>query len=171
LKDKDRFNNSKPANDGQFAEYVTNPTLPALIESLFSAARAPTNFPRFDLVYTFLTGFRGLNQQRTVTPSEMLRLNTSIAPTPKGSQKNLGVLAGDNAGFPNGRRPGDDVVTASLRVVIGVLCTFNNPGMFGCSPSDAPAGTAPLTDGAAIDDSVFDNSFPYLTTPIPGAMN
>jgi hypothetical protein len=171
LKDKDRFNNSKPANDGQFAEYVTNPTLPALIESLFSAARAPTNFPRFDLVFTFLTGFRGLNQQRTVTPSEMLRLNTSIAPTPKGSQKNLGVLAGDNAGFPNGRRPGDDVVTASLRVVIGVLCTFNNPGMFGCSPSDAPAGTAPLTDGAAIDDSVFDNSFPYLTTPIPGAMN
>ncbi|WP_409333776.1 DUF4331 domain-containing protein [Burkholderia sp. Bp8963] len=171
LKDKDKFNNSKPVNDGQFAEYVTNPTLPALIESLFPAAKAPTNFPRLDLVFTFLTGFQGLNQLRTVTPSEMLRLNTSIPPTPRGSQKNLGVLAGDNAGFPNGRRPGDDVVTASLRVVIGLLCTFNKPGIFGCSPSDAPAGTAPLTDGAAIDDSVFDNSFPYLTTPIPGAIN
>ncbi|MEX3901272.1 DUF4331 domain-containing protein [Paraburkholderia sp. BR10954] len=170
LKDKDKFNNSKPAKDGQFAEYVTNPTLPALIESLF-AAKAPTNFPRLDLVFTFLTGFQGLNQLRTVTPSEMLRLNTSIPPTPKGSQNNLGVLAGDNAGFPNGRRPGDDVVTASLRVVMGVLCTFNNPGIFGCSPSDAPAGAAPLTDGVAIDDSVFDNSFPYLTTPIPGATN
>lgn len=171
LKDKDRFNNSKPANDGQFAVYVTNPTLPALIESLFPGASAPTNFPRLDLVFTFLTGFQGLNQLRTVTPSEMLRLNTSIPPTPKGSQKNLGVLSGDNAGFPNGRRPGDDVVTASLRVVIGVLCTFNKPGIFGCSSSDAPAGAAPLTDGAAIDDSVFDNFFPYLTTPIPGATN
>jgi hypothetical protein len=171
LKDKDKFNNSRPANDGQFAEYVTNPTLPALIESLFPVARAPTNFPRLDLVFTFLTGFQGLNQLGTVTPSEMLRLNTSIPPTPKGSQRNLGVLAGDNAGFPNGRRPGDDVVTASLRVLIGVLCTFNKPGIFGCLPSDAPAGAAPLTDGAAIDDSVFDNSFPYLTTPIPGAMN
>ncbi|WP_180736270.1 DUF4331 domain-containing protein [Paraburkholderia sp. PGU19] len=171
LKDKDKFNNSRPANDGQFADYVTNPTLPALIESLFPAAKAPTNFPRLDLVFTFLTGFRGLNQLRMVTPSEMLRLNTSIPPTPKGSQNNLGVLAGDNAGFPNGRRPGDDVVTASLRVVIGVLCTFNNPGIFGCSPSDAPAGAAPLTDGAAIGDGVFDGSFPYLTTPIPGATN
>ncbi|MFL9899318.1 DUF4331 domain-containing protein [Paraburkholderia fungorum] len=171
LKDKDKFNNSRPANDGQFGEYVTNPTLPALIESLFPVAKAPTNFPRLDLVFTFLTGFQGLNQLRTVTPSEMLRLNTSIPPTPKGSQKNLGVLAGDNAGFPNGRRPGDDVVTASLRVVIGVLCTLNKPAIFGCSPSDAQSGAAPLTDGAAIDDSVFDNSFPYLTTPIPGAMN
>ncbi|MBC8752235.1 DUF4331 domain-containing protein [Paraburkholderia sp. WC7.3b] len=171
LKDKDKFNNSKPANDGQFADYVTNPTLPALIESLFPEAKAPTNFPRLDLVFTFLTGFQGLNQLRTVTPSEMLRLNTSIPPTPKGSQNNLGVLAGDNAGFPNGRRPGDDVVTASLRVVIGVLCTVNNPRIFGCSPSDAPAGAAPLTDGAAINDGVFDNAFPYLTTPIPGAIN
>ncbi|QCP54844.1 DUF4331 domain-containing protein [Trinickia violacea] len=171
LKDKDKFNNSTPANDAQFAEYVTNPTLPALIESLFPAAKAPTNFPRVDLVFTFLTGFQGLNQLSTVTASEMLRLNTSIPPTPKGSQRNLGVLVGDNAGFPNGRRPGDDVVTASLRVVIGVLCTFNNPKIFGCSPADAPAGAAPLTDGAAIDDSVFDNSFPYLTTPIPGATN
>nr|WP_175149398.1 DUF4331 domain-containing protein [Paraburkholderia ultramafica] len=171
LKDKDRFNNSKPTNDGQFAEYVTNPTLPALIESLFPGVKAPTNFPRLDLVFTFLTGFQGVNQLATVTPSEMLRLNTSIPPTPKGSQNNLGVLAGDNAGFPNGRRPGDDVVTAELRVVIGVLCTFNNPAIFGCSPSDAPAGAAPLTDGAAIDDSVFDGAFPYLTTPIPGAMN
>jgi hypothetical protein len=171
LKDKDRFNNSKPTNDGQFAEYVTNPTLPALIESLFPGAKAPTNFPRLDLVFTFLTGFQGVNQLATVTPSEMLRLNTSIPPTPKGSQNNLGVLAGDNAGFPNGRRPGDDVVTAELRVVIGVLCTFNKPAIFGCSPPDAPAGAAPLTDGAAIDDSVFDGAFPYLTTPIPGAMN
>jgi len=88
----------------------------------------------------------------------------------KGSQKNLGVLAGDTAGFPNGRRPGDDVVDISLRVAMGVLCTLNNPAVFGCVPSDAPAGTAALTDGAYVDDSFFDATFPYLKAPLPGAM-
>ena len=169
LQDKDRFNASKPENDAQFLTYVTNPTLPALIQALFSAP-APTNFPRQDLVVAFLTGVSGLNQQKLVTPSEMLRLNTQTPPVAKGSQKNLGVLAGDVAGFPNGRRPGDDVVDISLRVAMGVLCTLNNKPVFGCVPSDAPAGTAPLTDGAYVDDSYFDATFPYLKAPIPGAM-
>src|SRR5262245_19316845 len=103
LKDKDKFNASKPRDDGQFADYVTNPTLPALIEILFGGAgvKAPTNFPRTDLVVAFLTGVPGLNQPASVKPSEMLRLNTSIAPVAAGSQQTLGVLAGDNAGFPN----------------------------------------------------------------------
>lgn len=169
LKDKDRFNASKPRDDRQFATYVTNPTLPALIETLFPGAPAPTNFPRNDLVATFLTGISGLNQPVNVTPAEMLRLNTAIAPTPRGSQSNLGVLGGDNAGFPNGRRPGDDVVDAALRVVMGVLCTLDNAPVFGCVPGDAPAGNAPLTDGASVSDAMFDNAFPYLTTPIPGS--
>jgi hypothetical protein len=169
LKDKDKFNNSEPAQDGQFLEYVTNPTLPALIQILFPSAPAPTNFPREDLVTAFLTGVKGLNQQKTVTPSEMLRLNTSTPPTPMASQKPLGVLAGDAAGFPNGRRPGDDVVDISLRVAMGVLCTLNEPAVFGCIPADAPAGTAPLTDGAYIDSTFFDNGFPYLKAPLPGA--
>jgi Domain of unknown function (DUF4331) len=169
VKDKDKFNNSKPVNDGQFIDYVTNPTLPALIEILFPAAKAPTNFPRQDLVNTFLTGLKGVNQPKNVVASEMLRLNTAVPATAKGLQNNLGVLAGDNAGFPNGRRPGDDVVDSALRVVMGVLCTLNNVAVFGCVPVDAPAGTAPLTDGASVDDSFFDNAFPYLKTPIPGS--
>jgi hypothetical protein len=169
LEDKDRFNASKPKDDAQFLTYVTNPTLPALIQALFSAP-APTNFPRQDLVTAFLTGVSGLNQPMHVVPAEMLRLNTQIAPVAKGSQKNLGVLAGDTAGFPNGRRPGDDVVDISLRVAMGVLCTLNNPAVFGCVPSDAPAGTAALTDGAYVDDSFFDATFPYLKAPLPGAM-
>ena len=169
VKDKDKFNNSKPVDDGQFIDYVTNPTLPALIEILFPSAKAPTNFPRQDLVSTFLTGLKGVNQPKSVVASEMLRLNTAIPVTAKGSQKDLGVLAGDNAGFPNGRRPGDDVVDSALRVVMGVLCTLNNKDVFGCVPTDAPAGTAPLTDGATVDDSFFDNAFPYLKTPIPGS--
>ena len=171
LKDKDKFNHSKPESDGQFADYVTNPTLPALIQILFPGAPAPTNFPRQDLVNTFLTGISGVNQPRSVVASEMLRLNTAIAPTAKGAQRNLGVLAGDNAGFPNGRRPGDDVVDSELRVAMGVLCTLNNRAVFGCVPADAPAGSAPLTDGATVNDSFFDGAFPYLKAPLPGATN
>jgi hypothetical protein len=167
LKDKDRFNHSKPQNDAQFADYVTNPTLPALVETLFGSAgaKAPINFPRADLVATFLTGIQGVNQPKTVTPAEMLRLNTSIAPTAAGAQQRLGVIGGDNAGYPNGRRPGDDVVDISLRVVMGKLCTLN----IGCGPADAPAGTIRFTDGAFLDQSSFDATFPYLRTPLPGA--
>jgi len=169
LKDKNRFNFSKPSNDAQFAEYVTNPTLPALIQILFPSAPAPTNFPRNDLVTAFLTGVPGLNQPARVTPAEMLRLNTSIAPAAAGAQNNLGVLGGDNAGFPNGRRPGDDVVDIELRVAMGVLCTLNNPAVFGCVPGDAPAGSAALTDGALVNDGMFDATFPYLRAPLAGS--
>ncbi|HZX29434.1 MAG TPA: DUF4331 domain-containing protein [Telluria sp.] len=167
LKDKDRFNHSKPSADAQFADYVTNPTLPALIEVLFGSAgaKAPTKFPRNDLVAAFLTGVQGLNQPAGVKASEMLRLNTSIAPVAKGAQKRLGVIDGDNAGFPNGRRPGDDVVDIELRVAMGKLCTLN----LGCAPADAPAGAIRFTDGAYLDDSFFNASFPYLKTPIPGS--
>ncbi|MBH9796758.1 DUF4331 family protein, partial [Clostridioides difficile] len=91
LPDKDKFNSSDPVNDGQFLSYVTNPTSPAILDALFRgpvnatlgtsfASIAPTNFPRNDLVTTFLTGFPGVNQLKTVTPSEMQRLNTGIAP-------------------------------------------------------------------------------------------
>ena len=63
LKDKDKFNSSKPVNDGvNFSDYVTNPTLPALIQLLFPSAPAPTNFPRTDLVAAFLTGVQGVNK-------------------------------------------------------------------------------------------------------------
>jgi len=159
LPDKDRFNHSEPANDAQFATYVTNPTLPALIEILFPAAAAPTTFPRNDLVAAFLTGVDGLNQPVSVVGAEMLRLNTAIAAVPATMQEPLGVLAGDTAGFPNGRRPGDDVVDIALRVVMGVLL----------DPADAPAGQLPFTDGAFVDANAFDETFPYLTTPLPGS--
>lgn len=166
LKDKDQFNHGKPSGDGQFIDYVTNPTLPALVESLFSSAgvKAPTNFPRNDLVTAFLTGVQGLNKPANGVPSEMLRLNTSIAVT-SGAQNRLGVIGGDNAGFPNGRRPGDDVVDIALRVVMGKLCKLN----LGCAPADAPAGDIEFTDGAYVDSSFFDATFPYLKTPLPGA--
>src|SRR6204780_1449096 len=102
LPDKDRFNSSEPKNDGQFADYVTNPSLPVLLQVLFGAqgVRAPNVYPRTDLEEAFLTGIKGLNQPATVTASEMLRLNTSTPVTPVAAQSDLGVLGGDSAGFP-----------------------------------------------------------------------
>lgn len=174
LEDKDTFNTSKPTSDGQFLTYVTNPTLPTIIEGLFPSAPAPTKFPRNDLVATFLTGIFGLNQLSTVTPSEMLRLNTAIAVTPQSTQSALGVIGGDNAGFPNGRRPGDDVVDVSLRVVMGKLCTITSPAdtfHVGCQASDALAGSAAFTDGVRKTSADFQSAFPYLNTPLPGNFN
>jgi Domain of unknown function (DUF4331) len=187
LPDKDRFSASEPKDDAQFATYVTRPTLPALINALFRDAvngalganlanLAPSNFPRNDLVTAFLTGFPNVNQLATVTPSEMQRLNTGIAPTAAESQSAFGVAGGDLAGFPNGRRPGDDVVDIELRVAMGALChpiplngTPTNLGI--CTPANAPVGNAAITDGAPVDASAFDTRFPYFRTPIPGSPN
>ncbi len=177
LDDKDKFNSSKPKNDAaNFADYVTNPTLPALVQTLFPAAVAPTNFPRTDLIAAFLTGIKGLNQPtpKPTVLAEMMRLNTSIAPVAIGAQNALGVAAGDNAGFPNGRRPGDDVVDLSLRVAMGALCVLTGPTdtlAVGCKPSDAPAGGLALTDGVRKTSLNYLATFPYLTTPLPGNFN
>jgi len=165
LPDKDKFGASVPANDKQFLTYVTNPTIPTLIEALFGT-KAPTAFPRQDLVAVYLTGITGLNAPANlVAAGEEMRLNTTIAPAAKGTQNRLGVIGGDNAGYPNGRRPGDDVVDITLRVAMGRLYTL---GLFG-SPSDAPSGSLDFTDGAYVDSNAFGNAFPYLNTPIPGS--
>jgi hypothetical protein len=166
VKDKNKFNASRPADDlGNFATYVTNPALPELLEILFGVS-APNNFPRLDLVAAFVTGVEGLNEFGI---GEMQRLNVAIPATAKDAQSPLGVLGGDNAGFPNGRRPGDDVVDIELRVAMGVLC-HAFPGVF-CSPADAPSGTLPYTDGAAQHSGQFDDTFPYLKAPVPGSPN
>ena len=165
LKDKDRFNASEPKDDGQFATYVTHPTLPELLEILFGVT-APNNFPRNDLVTAFLTGIPGVNMPEGVTASEMLRMTPAVAPTPLDSQSDLGVLGGDDAGFPNGRRPYDDTVDIALRVAMGVLA----------DPADAPDGSLAYTDGVqlAADPATLPADyevFPYLATPIAGSPN
>lgn len=182
LPDKDTFNAVKPTADAALADYVTNPTFPAIVDLLFRAPVnatlgtnfaniAPSNLPRNDLVAAYLTGIKTLNQQKTVTPSEMMRLNTAINPTPRDTQKNLGVAADDLAGFPNGRRPGDDTVDVTLRVAMGRLCypvpingVQTDLGL--CKPADAPVGNAPLTDGAPISAAELQNAFPYLNSPL-----
>jgi hypothetical protein len=182
LPQKDTFNAAKPTGDGALADYVTNPTFPAIVDLLFRAPInatlgtsftniAPSNLPRNDLVATFLTGIKTLNQQKTVTASEMMRLNTGVNPTPQAMQKSYGVVADDLAGYPNGRRPGDDTVDITLRVAMGRLCypvpingVQTDLGL--CKPADAPVGTAALTDGAPESATDFQNAFPYLNSPL-----
>jgi len=189
LPDKDRFSASEPKNDGQFLKYVTNPTLPALLNALFLKTVngalgttltdiAPTAIPRNDLVTTFLTGFPGVNQLKLVTASEMTRLNTGIPATPKDKQSTFGVAGLDFAGFPNGRRPGDDVVDIELRVAMGALCHLKStafgtpdnkvPGIK-CVESDAVLGNVQFSDGAPVNAGDFDAFFPYLRTPLRGS--
>ena len=186
LKDKDRFNASKPSGDGQFLNYVSNPTLPQLISLVQTgnAGAAPTNFPRTDLLNVFLAGIQGVNRPANVVLSEMLRLNTETPVTPIAMQNTLGLAFGDAAGFPNGRRPIDDVVDISLVAVMGGLCVANGttnalalntvPGTTmssTCAPSSVPLGNTSLAIHDAVDQSrvPFMNRFPYLSTPTPGS--
>ncbi len=185
LPSKDLFNAVRPTSDAALADFVTNPTFPAILNALFRAPvnstlgtnlsdLAPNNFPRNDLVATFLTGIKTLNQQSTVTPSEMIRLNTGVAPTPQAAQKTLGVVADDLAGFPNGRRPGDDTVDIVLRVAMGRLChpvpiagVQTDLGL--CTPANAPTGLVAYTDGAPSSATNILGGFPYLNPPLRGA--
>ena len=172
LKDKDKFNASEPKDDvANFKNYVFYPTLPALIQKLYPSAPAPTNFPRQDLVTAFLTGVPTINKpaNKALVPADMLRLNTTTPTVAAGSQNDLGVIGGDVAGFPNGRRPGDDVTDVSLRVAMGVLCHAGLPAEATCVPADAKAGTAPFTDGVVKSATAFDSVFPYLQTPHAGS--
>nr|WP_315232643.1 DUF4331 domain-containing protein [uncultured Albidiferax sp.] len=202
LPDKDKFNASKPQDDTQFLSYVTNPTLPALLGVVLAGsatAVAPTNLPRTDLATVFLTGITGVNKPATPTPSEVLRLNTAIAPVPFASQNRLGVAgevlrvggtanlsqAVDLAGFPNGRRPKDDVVDIALVAVLGGLCVINGdnnslglnsvPGVpslaSACKTSSVPLGASSANIHDAVDQATvpFLSRFPYLNTPNSGS--
>lgn len=147
---KDAFNGSNPTQDVAALDYVTDPELPKLIEAVYGIEAPAT--PREDLVSVFLTGVDGLNKPAgKMTPSEQIRLNMSIPVTEDPDR--LGVLAGDNQGFPNGRRLGDDVIDIALQVVEGEL--VGNPNDLG--------------DGVDANDAEFSDTFPYLALPASGS--
>jgi hypothetical protein len=150
LKDKNKFNASTPSGDAQFLDYVTKPELPRLIEAVYPTFPAPDE-PRSDLVAVFLTGVEGLNQPDGVVPGEMLRLNMTTPVT--ADPDRLGVIGGDNQGFPNGRRLGDDVIDIALQVVQGELAGMEND----------------LGDGVDANDVAFGDTFPYLALPTRGS--
>jgi len=161
---KDAFNALPPEKDHTVqpvVDKVTNPEVPMLIQKIYGIKAPPT--PRNDLVAIFLTGLKGLNQPAKPAPAEMLRLNTAVKPTT--SPNRLGVLAGDNAGFPNGRRLSDDVVDIELQAVEGAVKV---------DKSLAPTAVKlvkPLAagDGVNANDVGFSQSFPYLALPHSGS--
>ncbi len=162
---KDRFNASKPVDDGQFANYVTDPELGKLFKAIYNIQvppQAPFGDPsgRDDLVAIFLTGVAGLTQPTGVKPSEELRLNVAIKPT--ANPNRMGVVGGDTQGYPNGRRLADDVTDISLQAVAGVVYPLFHPTF----KPDALASQ--LGDGVDANDKSFRNSFPYVALPWQG---
>src|SRR5262245_48579402 len=148
---KDLFNATEPSDDvANIGAFVVDPEPAKLLHALFGISVPPA--PRNDLVAVFATGVPGLNQPANVAPGEMLRLNMSIPPAAKPNR--FGVIAGDLAGFPNGRRLADDVVDIELRVVAGVLV----PG-FNVAPNNQ------LGDGVDANDRPFLPYFPYVAPP------
>lgn len=163
---KDEFNGSKPVNDvANFAGAVVNPELANLLHALYGLSIPPT--PRTDLVEVLLKGVPGLNRPNGVVASDMLRLNVTVPPCEQGScgsYSNLGVIGGDLAGFPNGRRLNDDVIDVAERVVAGVL--NNNCGSPPCSWQGFPNNA--LGDGVNAPAKPPMSSFPYVADPYDG---
>ena len=149
---KDKWNASRPSKDAQFEQYYRTPMLAAVINQLYGLGIQETN--RDDLVAVLLTGVPGLNFTGPKL-ADMLRVNLSIPPT--ASPNRLGVLAGDTAGFPNGRRLEDDVVDIAERAVAGKLLGH-------------PAGDL-LGDGVDGNDVPNLASFPYENDPPSGFDN
>jgi len=156
LADKDRWNASTPDDDTQFLSYVQDPEPARLIALLYPGVTVPAA-PRADLVAIFLTGVAGLNQPSDVTPSEMIRLNMAIPPS--ATPNRLGLLAGQNDGFPNGRRLVDDVVDIELRALAG-----GTP----LTPAFNRAPNNVLGDNVNQNDKVFLRAFPYVPRPHSG---
>jgi len=148
---KDYWNRTSPAQDKQFEQYYTNPILAAVLQKLYPQFGPFQQTGRKDLVEVLLTGIPKLNETGSTLADE-LRLNLSIAPTPAGQVNRLGVIAGDNAGYPNGRRLGDDVIDIDERVVAGELVGHK----------------LPLGDGVDANDVPYLSSFPYVAPPFSG---
>ena len=147
---KDRFSVDDPQNDGQFANFFLDPLLAHLYSSILNIPIPPA--PRTDLlplVQYMAPICPGCGPKDMGPVADLLRLNTGIPPTPVASQKRLGFLAGDLAGFPQGRRPIDDVVDIASRAVVGILA---DPVKFG----------APVGDGVNTNDGGFATTFPYV---------
>ena len=173
LEDKDRWNRQAPANDKQFTHYFENPEVSGLLPVLYPgvfpnlAALNKSGKDRADIVAIFLTGIPkglipGFTNFTGSVQADLMRLNTSIPPTPKASVNILGVVGGDLAGFPNGRRVFDDIVTVELRAVAGATIPL-------VDTSFAVDGAANLiSDGLDQTSTSYLDHFPYLGTPQSG---
>jgi Domain of unknown function (DUF4331) len=169
--DKDRWNAVDPIDDaGEFESYVNQPELARLLPVLY-----PGVFPnlagytkdRADLHAILLTGIPqgivpGFQNFTGPRPADMLRLNVAIPPTPQASANPIGLVAGDPAGFPNGRRVFDDIVAIELKAVAGATIPLVDPSY----TPDAAASL--LHDGTSPGPNRYQSTFPYLGTPHDG---
>jgi hypothetical protein len=150
---KDQFNRTTPDRDAAlYGKFVVKPELAAVLNALFNVG-APTD-NRTDIVQALLQGIPGLNQHKGIKgpPAvDTIKLNLGTPPA-SGAENRFGVIGGDNAGFPNGRRLGDDVVDIELQVIAGFL----------------KGNKVPLGDGVDRNDKPFLSSFPYLAAPTSG---
>ena len=170
LGDKDRWNAVPASEDKLFLKYVRHPELAGLLPVLYPGAfpnLAGLKAARADLVAILLTGLPagivpGFQNYTGSTYADQLRLNVAIPPTPSGKVNPLGVVAGDLAGFPNGRRVFDDVVTIELRAIAGLTYPLVDPSY---TPD---AAVNAITDGLTSASTTYLSQFPYLGTPQSG---
>ena len=146
---KDRFSVDDPKNDAQFANFFLDPLLAHLFASEGIPVPAAPRVDLLPLVQYMAPICPGCGPADAGPIADLMRLNTGVAPTPVGSQKRLGLLAGDPAGFPNGRRLNDDVVDIASRAVAGILA---DPVKFGTR----------IGDGVNLNESGYGSTFPYV---------
>jgi hypothetical protein len=139
-KDKDRWNATEPHDEAAFLDYYTNLRLGTALQAVFGAPASPL----LDVPGLLLTYGSGSDRK-----SELLRLNLGVAPTPLSAQQRLTVLAGDNAGWPNGRRPLDDVTDIAVKVIGGT-------------------NYLAASDGVDANDKAYPATFPFLAAPWDG---
>jgi hypothetical protein len=149
---KDQFNRTSPDRDAElYGQYVVKPELAAVLNALFNVGAPETD--RTDIVQALLQGLPGLNQHKGIKgpPAvDTLKINLGVPPT--ANENRFGVIGGDTAGFPNGRRLGDDVVDIEVQVVAGFL----------------KGNKVPLGDGVDQNDKPFLSTFPYVPAPDSG---
>jgi hypothetical protein len=168
--DKDRWNALPASEDKLFLKYVQHPELAGLLPVLYPGAfpnLAGLKAARADLVAILLTGLPagivpGFQNFTGSTYADQLRLNVAIPPAPSAKANALGLVAGDPAGFPNGRRVFDDVVTVELRAIAGLTYPLVNPSY---TPD---AAVNAITDGLTAASTSYLSQFPYLGTPQSG---
>jgi hypothetical protein len=152
---KDKYNRTAPANDAaNFGAGALAPEPARLLNALFGLGVKETG--RTDIVQALLTGVPGLTQIGS-KPAAADTLKVNLGVPPSGAPNRFGVLAGDNAGFPNGRRLADDVVDIELRVIAGALLKPEDGGK-----------QIPLGDGVDVNDKPFRGAFPYVALPDSG---
>src|SRR5918997_508748 len=155
LGQKDKFNRTQPQDDAKnYGKYVVEPELAKLMNALFDLGVKETD--RTDIVTALLTGVPGLTEiGSNPAAADTLKINLGVPPAE--TENRFGVIAGDNAGFPNGRRLGDDVVDIELRVIGGFLL-----------PEEDGGKKLPLGDGVDQNDKPFLTEFTYVAPPTSG---